>query len=55
MLGEFLLGDGRDGAVRTEHDGAGGGRALVNGENVIGHGLALLHCVLRRRSDLIAG
>ena len=37
VLREFLLGDGRDRAIGAEHDGAGGGRALVDGEDVAGH------------------
>jgi hypothetical protein len=37
VLGKFLLGNGRDGTIGTEHDGAGGSGALVDGENVVGH------------------
>ena len=37
VLRKFLLGDGRDGAVGAEHDGAGGRGALVDGEDVAGH------------------
>ena len=37
VLGKFMLGNGRDGTIGTEHDGAGGSGALVDGENVVGH------------------
>jgi hypothetical protein len=30
VLGKFLLGNGRDGTIGTEHDGAGGSGALVD-------------------------
>ena len=47
MLREFLLRRGRDGMSGAEQDRAGGGRALVDGED-IGHG-ALLRMAFGRK------
>src|SRR5690606_4717485 len=48
VLRERLLGDGHDGAVGVEDEGAAGGGALVEGEEEGGtHGARVACCVLR--------
>ncbi len=42
MLGEFLLRDAGDGAIPVEQDGARAGGALVQGQDVLGHGVGRL-------------